>query len=51
MEMEICRRGPASLAPLKAITESSPNCMNFFFFFFWVQFYSNFRMRLFLNFL
>ena len=49
MEMEICRRGPASLAPLKAITESSPNCMIFFFFF--VQFYSNFRMRLFLNFL
>ena len=48
MEMEICRRGPASLAPLKAITESSPNCMIFFFL---VQFYSNFRMRLFLNFL
>ena len=27
VEMEICRRGPASLAPLKTITESSPNCM------------------------
>ena len=27
MEMEIYCRGPASLAPLKTITESSPNCM------------------------
>ena len=27
MEMEICRHSLVSLAPLKVITESSPNCM------------------------